>query len=152
VELVHGSAERLPFADESFDVVFADHGANRFADPYLWVPEAARVLRPGGLLAFSGGTPFEVVGFDEPSDSWDERLHRPYFGMHRMSFGEDGAVEFELPYGGWIRLFRESGLEVEALIEVQAPEGARSTYRTEAETAWARRWPLEQIWKACKRG
>jgi ubiquinone/menaquinone biosynthesis C-methylase UbiE len=150
MELHHGSAEALPFGDESFDVVFADHGANRFADPFRWVPEAARVLRPDGLLAFSGGTAFEAICFDEPTDTWDARLHRPYFGLHRVSFGDDGAVEFELPYGEWIRLFRRSGFVVEALVEVQPPEGARSTYRNEAETAWARRWPMEQIWKVRK--
>src|SRR5688572_19915574 len=55
--LVHSGAESVPLPDGSFDVVFADHGANRFADPYLWVPEAARLLRSGGLLAFSGSTP-----------------------------------------------------------------------------------------------
>jgi SAM-dependent methyltransferase len=147
VDLVLGSAERLPFPDGRFDVVFADHGANRFADPYCWVPEAARVLRPGGLLAFSGGTPLDVVCFDVPSDTWDERLHRPYFGMHRVTYGEDEVVEFQLPHGEWIRLFRECRLQVEALVEVRPPEGARTSYRSEAETAFARRWPLEQIWK-----
>ena len=49
--------------------------------------------------------------------------------------------------GEWIRLFRRSGFRVEDLIEVQPPEGAQSTYRTPEETAWARRWPMEQIWK-----
>jgi ubiquinone/menaquinone biosynthesis C-methylase UbiE len=56
VQLVHASAESLPFPDKSFDIVLADHGANRFVDPYAWVPEAARVLRRGGLLAFSEST------------------------------------------------------------------------------------------------
>jgi ubiquinone/menaquinone biosynthesis C-methylase UbiE len=150
IELVHGSAERLPFEDARFDVVFADHGANRFADPYLWAPEAARVLRPGGLLAFSGGTPFEVVCFDREADTWDARLHEAYFGLHRHTFGDDESVEFELPYGEWIRVFREAGLVVEALVEVRPPAGAESTYRNAAETEWARRWPMEQIWKARK--
>lgn len=148
-ELVHGSAESLPFTDTRFDLVVADHGANRFADPYLWMPEVARVLRTGGVLAFSGGTAFEVLCIDEPSDTWDARLHRDWFGMHRQTWG-DGAVEFELTYGDWIRLFRANGLVVEALAEVQPPDGAASTYRDEAETAWARRWPMEQIWKVRK--
>lgn len=146
-ELVHGSAETLPLPDSSFDVVFADHGANRFADPYLWVPECARVLRPGGFLAFSGGTPFEAICLDRESDTWDARLHRPYFGLHRLEWSDD-LVEFELPYGEWIRLFRRSGFAVEALVEVLPPAGATSTYRNEAETDWARHWPMEQIWKA----
>ena len=150
-ELVHTSAESLPFADARFDLVVADHGANRFADPYLWMPEVVRVLRPGGVLAFSGGTAFEVLCLDEPSDTWDTRLHRDWFGMHRQEW-DDGAVEFELTYGDWIRLFRANGLAVEALVEVQPPEGAASTYRSETETAWARRWPMEQIWKVRKEG
>jgi len=150
LELVHGSAESLPFEDARFDIVFADHGANRFADPYRWVPEAARVLRPGGLLAFSGGTPFEAICFDEEADTWVPRLERPYFGLHAHTFGEDSAVEFDLPYGEWIRVLREAGLSVEALVEVRPPEGATSTYRNAAETEWARSWPMEQIWKARK--
>ena len=150
LELVHGSAESLPFADARFDVVFADHGANRFADPNLWVPEAARVLRRGGLLAFSGGTAFEAICFDPEPDGWGARLQRPYFGLRRISYGDDEAVEFELPYGEWIRLFRSCGLVVEALVEVRPPDGAESSYRNAEETAWARRWPMEQIWKTRK--
>ncbi len=146
MELVHGSAEALAFEDGCFDLVVADHGANRFADPYLWVPECARILRPGGLLAFSGGTAFEAICVDPESDTWVPRLVRDYFGLHRSEW-PDGTVDFELGYGDWIRLFRRSGLQVEALVEVQPPEGASSTYRSPEETAWARRWPMEQVWK-----
>ncbi|HET9545700.1 MAG TPA: hypothetical protein VFO88_08980, partial [Gaiellaceae bacterium] len=60
------------------------------------------------------------------------------------------AVEFDLPYGEWIRVFREAGLSVEVLVEVRPPEGAASTYRNAAETEFARGWPMEQIWKARK--
>ncbi len=45
--LVHASAESVPLPDESFDVVFCDHGAFGWADPHLVMPEAARVLRRG---------------------------------------------------------------------------------------------------------
>jgi SAM-dependent methyltransferase len=51
--LVHASAESVPLPDASFDIVFCDHGAMTFADPYKTVPEAARLLRGGGLLAFN---------------------------------------------------------------------------------------------------
>jgi SAM-dependent methyltransferase len=148
--LVHAPAEDLPLPDESFDVVFADHGANRFADPYRWVPEAARLLRPGGLLAFSGGTPFEAMCWNEPEDRMDTVLHLDYFGLHRIE-DSDGPVQFELPYGEWIRLFRENDFEIEELREIRPPEGAESSYRTAEETEWARRWPMEQVWRARKR-
>jgi SAM-dependent methyltransferase len=147
--LVHGSAESTPFESESFDLVMCDWGAMTFADPYLTVPEVARVLRPGGLFAWTGATPWDWAAYDAESDEQGERLRADYFGMHRWDEPE-GAVEFMLPYGEWIRLFRANGLMVEDLIEVRPPEGAPSTYRSEAQTAWARRWPMEQIWKVRK--
>jgi len=150
VELVHASAESLPFADASFDLVMADWGAPTFADPYLYVPEVARVLRPDGLFAFSGATPLAWLAFDEAADAWSETLQRDFFGMHRWDDPE-GTVEFNLGHGDWIRLFRANGFEIEALLEIRPPEGATSTYRDETATAWARRWPMEQIWKVRRR-
>ena len=49
--------------------------------------------------------------------------------MHRFAWN-DGSVEFHLPHGEMLRLLRNSGFEVEDLIEVQIPEGAttRSPY------------------------
>jgi SAM-dependent methyltransferase len=148
--LVHAAAERIPLPDETFDVVFADHGANRFTDPYAWVPEAARLLRSGGVLAFSGSTPFEVLCWNEEADRMGPELLRDYFGLHRIDEA-DGSVQFELPYGEWIRLVRANGLDIEDLREIQPPPGAESTYRTPEETEWARHWPMEQIWVARKR-
>jgi len=147
--LVHASAESLPFPDESFDVVFADHGANRFVDPLLWLPEAARVLRAGGLLAFSESTPWEVVCWDDESDTVTRELQVDYFALHRLE-DSDGVVQFNLPYGEWIRLFRKNGLAVEELREIRPPEGASSTYRSSEETEWARHWPMEHIWRVRK--
>jgi SAM-dependent methyltransferase len=143
--LIHSAAESVPLPDASFDIVFADHGANRFADPYEWVPEVARLLRPGGLLAFSGSTPFEILCWNEAEDKMVTELQRDYFGLHRIE-EPDGSVQFELPYGDWIRLFRKSGFEIEELREIQPPPGAESTYRSPEETEWARSWPMEQIW------
>ncbi|WFB05793.1 bifunctional 2-polyprenyl-6-hydroxyphenol methylase/3-demethylubiquinol 3-O-methyltransferase UbiG [Streptomyces sp. LX-29] len=41
---------RLPFADESFDVVTAGQCLEHVPDPFAVVTEACRVLRPGGTL------------------------------------------------------------------------------------------------------
>ena len=54
--LVHADAERAPFADASFDLAISEYGAAIWCDPYRWIPEAARMLRPGGRLFFLGGT------------------------------------------------------------------------------------------------
>jgi SAM-dependent methyltransferase len=147
--LVHAPAESMPFDDASFDVVFCDHGALSFADPIVVVPEVARVLRSGGLLAFSHTTPFAWMCWDDEADTVVDRLVLAAFGMHRHDEA-DGAVGFNLPYGEWVRLFRRNGLTIEALIEIQPEEGAESTYRSAEETAWARRWPMEEIWKVRK--
>src|SRR5690606_39241941 len=49
-----GTATDLPFATDSFDVVFSSFGALQFvADLPRAVSETARVLRPGGRFAFS---------------------------------------------------------------------------------------------------
>ena len=150
--LVHASADEVPLPDASFDVVFCDHGAMTFADPYRTVPEAARLLRPGGLLAFSHSTPLAMCCFDDETETMQRRLLTPYFGMHRYDELPDEPVEFNLPYGEWIRLFRENGFRIETLVEVRPPEAADSTYRTAEETEWARSWPMEEIWRCRKTG
>ena len=147
VVLVHANAEVVPLSDAAFDVVFCDHGALTFADPHLVVPEAARVLRAGGLLAFSHSTPWSMLFWS--GDQLMPSMQRDYFGLHRID--EDASTVFNLPLGEWIALFRRSGFDVEDLLEVRPPEGALSTYRDARETAWARRWPMEQIWRLRKR-
>jgi SAM-dependent methyltransferase len=147
--LVLGSADAAPFPDASFDLVVADHGANRFVDPYDFVPEVARLLRPGGLFVFSGSSPLEILFWDDAADTITTELRRDYFGSHRTEI-VDGPVEFDLGYGDWIRLFRAHGFTIEDLVEVRPSEGAQSSYRDDAATAWARRWPMEQIWKVRK--
>jgi ubiquinone/menaquinone biosynthesis C-methylase UbiE len=147
--LVHSSAEAIDLPDASFDVIFCDHGAMTFADPFRSVPETARLLRPGGLLAFSHVTAFEWLFYDEEADRTGTELIRDYFGLRRME-ESDGMIAFQLPYGEWIRLFRANGFVVEDLIEVQPDEDAPSTYRDADATRWARRWPMEQIWRVRK--
>ena len=46
--LLLGNAEKVPYPDASFDFAISEYGAALWADPYAWVPEAARLLRPGG--------------------------------------------------------------------------------------------------------
>jgi SAM-dependent methyltransferase len=47
-----GNAEETDFADASFDLVVSEYGASIWCNPYHWISEAARLLRPGGNLAF----------------------------------------------------------------------------------------------------
>ena len=45
--LRHGDAETVPYPDASFDFAISEYGASLWADPERWIPEAARLLRPG---------------------------------------------------------------------------------------------------------
>jgi SAM-dependent methyltransferase len=146
--LVQGDAERLPFRGDSMDVVFCDHGATTFARPELTVAEAARVLRSGGLLAFCMSSPFHDVCWDQSGDRLGTELVNSYFELSVMEDAE--SVCHQLPYGAWIRLFRQNSLVVEDLVELQAPEGALTTYSDYASPEWARRWPADHIWKLRK--
>lgn len=150
--LVQADAERVPFADASFDVVFGDHGAMSFCDPRRTVPEVARVLRPGGTLAFCSATALHALTWDRARQVQSECLHADWFGMGRFDWG-GGTVDFHLGYGEWIRLFRRHGLEVEDLVELRAPprRRARTTFDEFVPHAWARRWPAEEIWRLRRR-
>ena len=72
-----------------------------------------------------------------------DRLARDYFGMRKW---DEESVDFMLPYGEWIRLFRRHGFTVEDLIELRPPANARSAYTFYAPLAWARRFPAESLW------
>src|SRR5919109_4761363 len=50
--LVEAPGERVPLPDDSFDLAVSEFGASLWADPALWIPEAACLLRPGGRLVF----------------------------------------------------------------------------------------------------
>ncbi|HYG67927.1 MAG TPA: class I SAM-dependent methyltransferase [Anaeromyxobacteraceae bacterium] len=150
VALVHASADETGLPDASFDLVFCDHGAMSFTDPYRVIPEVARLLRPGGRLVFNASTPFLQLCREASSQRLGTELLGAYFGLHRVHAPGE-AVEFALPYGEWIRLFRRNGFAIEDLVELCPPEAATTTYEGYAPLEWARRWPAEQVWKVVKR-
>jgi SAM-dependent methyltransferase len=147
--LVEASAEDVPFPDASFDLVLSEYGASIWCDPGAWIPEAARLLRPGGRLVFLRNSTLVILC--SPDDGRvEERLARPQFGMRRFEW--DGGIEFHLPHGDWIALLRSAGFDVERLVELQAPpKAADHPYYDFVPAEWARRWPAEEIWVARKR-
>jgi SAM-dependent methyltransferase len=145
-----GNAEQTPFPDESFDLAISEYGASIWCDAYLWIPEAARILRPGGQLVFLvNGAILMLCAPDAEDEPATDRLLRDYFGMHRFEWPDDPSVEFHLGYGDMIRLLRRCGFEVEDMIEVRPREDATTSYPY-APVEWARRWPAEEVWKALK--
>jgi SAM-dependent methyltransferase len=148
--LIHGNAEEVPYPDASFDFAISEYGAAIWADPYRWIPEAARLLRPRGRLTFLGNAFLFILCSPEEELPATDRLLRDQFGACRFEWPSDDSVEFHLPHGEMVRLLRASGFEIEDLIEIQAPEGATTRFPW-VDPAWARRWPSEEVWKARKR-
>jgi SAM-dependent methyltransferase len=148
--LIHASAEQTPFADASFDLAISEYGASIWCDPYAWILEAARLLRPGGQLTFLVNSVLLMLTVpDTDGLPATERLLRPYFGMHRFEWPDDESVDFHLGHGDMIRLLRGCGLEVEDLLELRPEPGATTRFPL-ATLEWARQWPCEEVWKARK--
>jgi SAM-dependent methyltransferase len=152
LELIEANAEDVPLPDESFDLAISEYGASIWCDPYKWIPEAARLLRPGGELVFLCNSPLSILCSPD-AGKVDERLVRPQFGMHRFEWPEDDGVDFHIQHSDWIRLLRRNGFEILGLWELQAPKEATDhAYYDFVSAEWARNWPAEEIWKARKRG
>jgi hypothetical protein len=109
------------------------------------------VLRDDGRLTLLVNGTLTMLCSSDSGDKPEERLQQDYFGMHRFEWPDWPSVEFHLGYGDWIRLLRRNGFEIEDLIEIQAREGATTTFEDQVTPEWARRWPSEEVWKARKR-
>jgi SAM-dependent methyltransferase len=148
--LIHGNAEMVPYPDASFDIAISEYGASIWADPYRWIPEASRLLRPGGRLIFLVNATILMLCMPDEERPATNEMVRPYFGLHRLEWSEDDSVDFHLGYGDWIRLLRKSGFAVEDLLELRPGEGATTAFPY-ATLDWARQWPTEEVWRARKR-
>jgi SAM-dependent methyltransferase len=149
--LVEADAADTGLPPGSFDLALSEYGASIWVDPYRWIPEAARLLRPRGRLVFLRNSTLVMLCSPDDEEPATECLHRPQFGMHRFDW-PDGGVEFHLGHGEWIDLLRANGFEVERLVELQAPPDAEThPYYAYVTAEWARKWPTEELWAARKR-
>ena len=149
--LVEAPGERVPLPDASFDLALSEYGASLWADPKLWIPEAARLLKPRGRLVFMTNSLVSLLASPDTGDV-TERLERPQKGMYRFEWPGELGVEFHISHGDWIDLLRGNGFEVERLIDVYANEKSkRHDYYGYVDPQWARKWPAEEIWTARKR-
>ena len=152
LELLEANAESVPLPDASFDLAVSEYGASIWCDPYRWIPEAARLLRPGGELVFLCNSVLSVLCSPDLRKI-GERLMRPQRGMRRLDWpSEDPGVEFHVGHAELFRLLRETGFELLDLVEIFAPDDAQDhPYYDYISVDWAKQWPAEEIWRARKR-
>ena len=150
--LVEASAEDVPLPSASFDLALSEYGASIWCDPHRWIPEAHRLLRPGGRLWFLRNSTISLLcAPDEGKPT--ETLQRPQRGMGRLEWPGELGVEWQLPHMELFRVLRRTGFEVLDLIELYAPDDAEDHAYYDAFSAeWSRKWPAEEIWVAKKTG
>jgi SAM-dependent methyltransferase len=149
--LIEAIGEDVPLPDASFDVALSEYGAAIWADPYLWVPEAARLLRAGGRLVFLCNSTVSMLCMT--LEGVGEQLVRPQLGMNKIEWPDTHEVEFHLGHGDWVELLRANGFEIERLVELFAPANAEThSYYKYVTAEWAQKWPCEDLWVARKRG
>jgi SAM-dependent methyltransferase len=150
--LIEASADEVPLPDASFDLAISEYGASIYCDPYRWIPEAHRLLRPGGRLWFLRNSTLSMLcAPDLEVDRLGESLLRPQRGLLRLEWPDTVGVEWQLPHGELFRLLRRTGFDVVDLVELYAgADAVEHPYYTYVPVEWARDWPAEEIWVAEK--
>jgi SAM-dependent methyltransferase len=138
VPLVLADAQRLPFADETFDLACSAYGAVPFvSDSAAVMREVARVLRPGGRWVFSTTHPFRWCFLD---DAGPEGLvvESSYFDRRAYVEQDDAGtatyVEHHRTIGDRVREIVAAGLVLEDVVEPEWPD--------DHEQAWVQWSPL----------
>jgi len=147
---VHATAEDPPLEDGSFDLVFSEYGAAIWCDPYVWIPHAHRLLRPGGRLIFLCHSILDSLCAREEGAS-PETLERPQRGLERIDWPDPDGSDFHQAHSERIALLRDTGFEIEALHEIYAPDGPPEDVKYYAPRGWALQWPCEEAWVARRR-
>jgi hypothetical protein len=139
---------RSPVALGQLRLAISECGASLWCDPARWVPETARLLRPGGQLVFHTTSILVTVCSPGPDGPAGQELIHPQRQAHRMATPR-GGIQFHPGHGEWIKILRGSGFVIDALHELYAPPDAPDhSYYALASAGWARRWPAEEIWTA----
>ncbi|AKK03007.1 class I SAM-dependent methyltransferase [Corynebacterium epidermidicanis] len=122
--LVQADALAMPFADNSFDVVFSAFGAIPFVESSLSVlDEAARVLKRGGRFVMSINHPMRWIFADDPESfevqySYFDREGYTEFQGERLTYAEQHRT-----LGDRIRELLQAGFVLDDLIEPEWPVG-----------------------------
>jgi ubiquinone/menaquinone biosynthesis C-methylase UbiE len=149
-EYVVGTAEALPFAAASFELVIAYNSLMDVDDMPRSVAEAARVLRPGGHFCACVVHPFLEAGeWTSPDDDASFVVERSYFAerAYEETFARDGLTftfnSRSYPLEAYALAVERAGFVLEALREPPAPPAQRAHGRYS-------RLPMFLMWRARK--
>jgi ubiquinone/menaquinone biosynthesis C-methylase UbiE len=152
LELVEANAEATGLPAASFDLAISEYGASIWCDPYKWIPEAARLLRPNGELVFLRNSTLSTLCMPD-TGGVQETLQRPQRALNRMEWLDTKETEFQPGHGELIRLLIKSGFEILDMVELFAPPDAvkHPFYGEYMSVEWAQKWPSEEMWRARRR-
>ncbi|MBA1202181.1 class I SAM-dependent methyltransferase [Pseudomonas capeferrum] len=146
-----GAAERLPFADASFDFVFSRYSAHHWSDLGQALREVRRVLKPGGVAAFvdvmSPGSPLLDTYLQSVEVLRDTSHVRDYSaGEWLRQVSEAGLFvrnhtrqRLRLEYRSWVERMRTPAPMRQAIRELQQAMGeeVRQYYQIEADGSFS---------------
>ncbi len=145
-----GVAEKLPFADTSFDFVLSRFSAHHWRDVDAGMREAARVVRPGGTVAIvdaiSPGTPVldtflqTLEMLRDPSHVRDYTRAEWVAMMTRAPLvaGEARQYRLRLDFQSWLERMRTPKVQADAIRALYAAMSAdvRRHFAIEADNSF----------------
>lgn len=97
-----GVAEKLPFAEASFDVVISRYSAHHWHDVGLALREIRRVLKPGGKFIL-----MDIASPGQPvRDIWLQTVEMLRDPSHVRNYSQ----------GEWLKMVNESGMSVKEMV------------------------------------
>ncbi len=99
IEVVDGSFDDMPFADASFDIAWSQDAILHAPDRGRVLDEVDRVLKPGGLFAFTDPMQADGIGDTRVLQPIYDRIHLPdlaSIGFYRDALARRGFEEIEV--------------------------------------------------------
>ena len=103
IATAHAPAEKLPFEDASFDVVVARHTTHHWPDVRRGIREAARVVKPGGVVVIDDCVAPEVAVLDTFLQTFEMLRDPSHIRDYSVSEWSDIAAQAGLAITGVTR-------------------------------------------------